>query len=77
MAFIVKSESREAVRERIDYIVDCIEKQGRFNFQLYVRESADRYGWCEGRLKLQFHKPAYPSDYKKPDRLRVLPGSHS
>ncbi len=75
MVFIVKSDTRGAVRERIDYIIDGIEKQGRFDYKMYIRDIED--GLCVGALKLRFHKKAYPSDYRKPDVLLVLPGSHS
>ncbi len=69
--FIIKGEKKEKVRERLDYIVDHIEKQGHYDFQVCVRETAEG---CVGALKLHFHKKAYPSDYKKPDILLALPG---
>ncbi len=72
MVFIIKSDTRDRVRERLDYIVDHLEKQGRYDFSMYVRDTAE--GKCVGALRLRFHKKAYPSDYCKPGVLPALPG---
>ncbi len=61
MVFIVTGESIEKVRERVDSIIDGIERQGKYDFQLDVRKTAE--GRWKGTLVLYFHTAVYPSHY--------------
>ncbi len=61
MVFIIKSDTRDKVRERINYIVGNVESQGRYDFSMYIRDIDD--GLCVGSLWLRFHKKSYPSHY--------------
>ncbi len=61
------------MRERIDYIVENVETQGRYDFSMYIRDTED--GLCVGSLRLRFHKKSYPSHYPQtPKQTLDSPG---
>lgn len=71
MVFIATGKTQDEVRERVDSIIYTIEKQGRFDYFIDVREVAN--GHWKATLQIYFHKDRYPSDYKKPDVLPTFP----
>jgi hypothetical protein len=71
MVFIATGKTQVEVREKIDNIIYTIEKQGRFDYFMDVREVSQ--GHWKATLQLFFHKEKYPSDYSKPDVVPQTP----
>lgn len=74
MVFVITGKNQIEVKEKADNIVYSIEKQGRFDYFLDVRETSQ--GVWKGVLQIYFHKDGYPSDYKKPEVIPTHPHPH-
>ncbi len=75
MPINIKGKDRTDIHKRLSDIVFSFEKQGHFDYQMTV-QGTDDGGWL-GRLDIEFHKRAYPSDYQRKELLPCLPNGNN